>query len=96
MFGVVACIDNGVRSASCVTTGPATLLKMTERDFDQLFASGHRFAFQMVDLVSRQLVRHLRDANQMLPLPGRPPGPARVAAPVTQTPRPPQHLKTST
>lgn len=82
MFGVVACIDNGLRSASCVTTGPATLLKMTDRDFDSLFASGHRFAFQMVDLVARQLVLHLRDANQMLPAPGRPPGQAVTAKPV--------------
>lgn len=84
MFGVVACIDDGARSASCVTTGPATLLRMSERDFDQLFASGHRFAFQMVDLVARQLVQHLRDANRMLPLPGRAAGTAGLAQPVPQ------------
>ncbi|MFO0598568.1 MAG: cyclic nucleotide-binding domain-containing protein [Myxococcaceae bacterium] len=82
MFGVVACIDAGVRSASCVATGPAVLLKMSDRDFDQLFASGHRFAFQMVDLLARQLVQHLRDANMMLPLPGRQSGIAKVARPV--------------
>jgi CRP-like cAMP-binding protein len=82
MFGVVACIDDGVRSASCVTTGPATLFRMTERDFDALFASGHRFAFQMVDLVARQLVQHLRGANQMLPAPGKPAGTAVTARPV--------------
>lgn len=82
MFGVVACIDNGARSASCVTTGPATLFRMTERDFDTLFASGHRFAFQMVDLVARQLVQHLREANQMLPAPGKPAGTAATARPV--------------
>jgi CRP-like cAMP-binding protein len=84
MFGVVACIDDGPRSASCVTTGPATLFKMAERDFDQLFASGHRFAYQMVDLVARQLVQHLRDANQMLPLPGRPAGTASLTRPVPE------------
>jgi CRP-like cAMP-binding protein len=77
MFGVVACIDNGPRSASCVTTGPARLFRMSERDFDNLFASGHRFAYQMVDLVARQLVQHVREANQMLPLPGKPSGRAR-------------------
>lgn len=82
MFGVVACIDAGVRSASCIATGPAVLFKMTDRDFDQLFASGHRFAFQMVDLLARQLVQHLRDANLMLPLPGRSSGIARVTKPV--------------
>lgn len=84
MFGVVACIDAGVRSASCVATGPALLLKMSDRDFDQLFSSGHRFAYQMVDLLARQLVQHLREANQMLPLPGRPSGVAKVSKPVEQ------------
>jgi CRP-like cAMP-binding protein len=82
MFGVVACLDDGVRSASCVTTGPATLLKMAERDFDQLFASGHRFAFQMVDLVARQLVLHLREANHLLPLPGKRAGTAGLSRPM--------------
>lgn len=72
MFGLVACIDDGLRSASCLTTGPATLLYMSDRDFDALFASGHRFAYQMVDLVARQLVQHVRDANQLLPSPGQP------------------------
>lgn len=92
MFGVVACVDDGVRSASCVTSGPATLLRMSERDFDTLFASGHRFAFQMVDLVARQLVQHLRDANQMLPAPGRAAGPAPTAKAVTgMLPSAPSH-----
>lgn len=82
MFGVVACIDSGVRSASCVATGPATLLKMSDRDFDQLFSAGHRFAFQIVDLIARQLVQHVREANMMLPLPGRQSGIAKVSRPV--------------
>lgn len=85
MFGVVACIDAGRRSASCLTSGPALLLKMTERDFDQLFAAGHRFAFQMVDLLARQLVQHVREANQMLPTPGsRDSGVAKLSKPVEQ------------
>ncbi len=83
MFGIVACIDDGVRSASCVTTGPARLLRMSNRDFDQLFESGHRFAYQLVDLITRQLVQHVRDANQMLPRPGRVAGQARMAAPLS-------------
>ena len=82
MFGQVACVDNGPRSASCVTAGPATLLRMAERDFDQLFASGHRFAFQMVDLVARQLARHVREANHLLPVPGRGSRRAGVSSPV--------------
>jgi CRP-like cAMP-binding protein len=78
MFGLVSAIDSGRRSASCVTTGPARLLKLADKDFDALFASGHRFAFQIVDLVARQLVFHLRQANAMLAPPGRAAGTAGV------------------
>ncbi|MBL8954518.1 MAG: cyclic nucleotide-binding domain-containing protein [Myxococcaceae bacterium] len=81
MFGVVSAIDQGTRSASCVTTGPAKLLKLGERDFDALFASGHRFAFQIVDLAARQLTFHLRQANALLSLPGK--------APAAKAPPPP-------
>jgi CRP-like cAMP-binding protein len=78
MFGIVACIDEGVRSASCVSTGPAKLFRMRRRDFDQLFDSGHRFAFQLVDLITRQLVQHVRDANTMIPRPGKAAGQAKT------------------
>jgi CRP-like cAMP-binding protein len=71
MFGQVSCIDHGRRSASCLSTGPAKLLHMSARDFESLFASGHRFAFQIIDLVARQLVQHVRAANALLPAPGR-------------------------
>lgn len=82
MFGIVACLDEGTRSASCVSTGPAKLLRMSDRDFDQLFESNHRFAFQLVDQITRQLVQHVRDANQMLPRPGKVAGTAKTASPL--------------
>lgn len=82
LFGLLAAVDSGKRSASCVTTGPAKLLKLADRDFDQLFNSGHRFAFQIVDLVARQLVGHLRQTNAMVPAVGRP----SVATPVPSAP----------
>ncbi len=82
MFGLVSTIDSGRRSAACVTTGPARLLKLGDADFDALFASGHRFAFQIVDLVARQLVSHLRNANTMLPMPGGPAGQTPTAHPI--------------
>lgn len=78
MFGMVAAIDQGRRSASAVTGGPARLLRLSDGDFDALFASGNRFAFQLVDLVARQLVEHLRSANSLL----RPPG-QQTSAPVS-------------
>ena len=82
MFGLVSAIDQGTRSASCVTTGPARLLKLGEKDFDALFVSGHRFAFQIVDLAARQLVFHLRQANALLSLPGK--AASSRAAPVSK------------
>jgi len=77
MFGMVAVIDSGGRSASCVTAGPARLLRLDDAEFDILFQTGNRFAYEMVDLVARQLVEHLRGANALLPPPGQ--GPARPA-----------------
>jgi CRP/FNR family transcriptional regulator, cyclic AMP receptor protein len=66
MFGLVSLIDQGRRSASCITEGPVRLLRLSKLDFEALFNSGNRFAFQIVDLASRQLVEHLRSADQLL------------------------------
>jgi len=82
VLGLVGMIDKGTRSASCVTTGPAKLLRLSRHEFELLFAAGNRFAFSMVDLVARQLVSHLRSANQMLPAqPPSSPSPAPRGAP---------------
>jgi CRP-like cAMP-binding protein len=66
MFGMVSVIDEGRRSATCIAEGPTQLLSLSKRDFDNLFLAGNRFAFQMVDLVSRQLVAQLRSTNQLV------------------------------
>lgn len=86
MFGLVSAIDQGPRSASCVTCGPARLLRLSDKDFDALFGSGHKFAFHLVELVSRQLVSHLRNANQLLPQKGGVPRPLEAVAPVASGP----------
>jgi CRP/FNR family transcriptional regulator, cyclic AMP receptor protein len=89
MFGIVGCIDEGRRSASCITLGAARLMRLKDSEFDQLFAAGNRFAFQMVDLVARQLVAHVRSANRLIPQPGRaaqPQAPAATARPATPPP----------
>jgi CRP-like cAMP-binding protein len=89
MFGMVAVIDKGGRSASCVTAGPARLFKLEQEEFDLLFQTGNRFAYTMVDMVARQLVEHIRGANAMLPPPGQ--GPARpIRRPVDPRPKQPQ------
>jgi CRP-like cAMP-binding protein len=77
MLGLVALIDKGTRSASAVTTGPARLLRLSRREFELLFAAGNRFTFLMLDLVARQLVSHLRNANEML---ASEPAPAKKAS----------------
>jgi len=66
MFGMVSVIDEGRRSATCAALSAVRLLRLSKPDFDHLFMAGNRFAFQMVDLVSRQLVGQLRSANQLI------------------------------
>lgn len=94
MFGLVACLDEGPRSASAATVGPARLLRLTDKDFDALFARGNRFAFQLVDIVCRQLSARLRDTNTLLPTaapfseaaPRPPPRPAAAPPPASTEP----------
>lgn len=73
MFGLVAAIDGGRRSASCVTESAARFLRLSQPDFDALFSAGNRFAFQIVDLAAKQLVEHLRHTNALIAQ-GPPPG----------------------
>lgn len=63
LFGLVSAIDGGSRSASCVALTDVRVWRLEDRDFDWLFQSGNRFAFQIVDIVARQLVAQLRQAN---------------------------------
>jgi CRP/FNR family transcriptional regulator, cyclic AMP receptor protein len=69
VFGMVALIDGGPRSATCVTEGPTRLLRLGRGDFDNLFSSGNRFAFQLVEGMARQLVKNLRAADLLLSSP---------------------------
>jgi len=69
VFGMVALIDGGPRSATCVTDGPTRLLRLGRTDFDTLFSSGNRFAFQLVEGMARQLVKNLRAADLLLSSP---------------------------
>lgn len=67
MFGMVALIDGSGRAATCSTAGPTRLLRLGAAEFEALFAAGHRFSHEIVNLVARQLVAHLRVANTLLP-----------------------------
>lgn len=68
-FGMVALMDGGPRSASCVTEGPTRLLRLGRADFENLFSLGNRFAFQLVEGMARQLVKNLRAADLLLARP---------------------------
>jgi CRP-like cAMP-binding protein len=68
-FGMVALMDGGPRSATCVTEGATRLLRLGRADFETLFSSGNRFAFQLVEGMARQLVKNLRAADLLLARP---------------------------
>lgn len=91
MFGIVAAIDGGARSASVIANGKTKMLRLADADFDSLFATGNRFAFTLVDMVARQLVQHLRSMNAMVQAPGGPrmtPGAVPVVSAVPSAPVP--------
>jgi CRP-like cAMP-binding protein len=69
VFGMVALMDGGPRSATCVSEGPTRLLRLARSDFESLFSSGNRFAFQLVEGMARQLVKNLRTADLLLARP---------------------------
>ncbi|MFL5321896.1 MAG: cyclic nucleotide-binding domain-containing protein [Myxococcaceae bacterium] len=95
MFGIVAAIDGGARSASAITNGPVRMLRLADADFDSLFATGNRFAFHLVDLVARQLVDHIRNVNQLMRVPGTGSRPAVVSPTVAPAAAPAPSPKTS-
>jgi len=63
IFGEVALLDGGPRSATCVAGGDGAIIALLSRDdFTLLFEAGNPFAFSMVRLVTRQLTRRMRHA----------------------------------
>jgi CRP-like cAMP-binding protein len=66
LFGQVALIDGGRRSAACSSVGQTTVLGLARNEFDLLFGSGSTFAFKFLDVLTRILVGQLRNANNRL------------------------------
>jgi CRP-like cAMP-binding protein len=79
VFGMVALMDGGPRSATCVTEGPTRLLRLARPDFEALFSSANRFAFQLVEGMARQLVKNLRTADLLLARPEVTPPPRAIS-----------------
>ncbi len=67
MFGEVALLDHGRRSASCVA-GPhgCVLAELRSSEFDMIFSAGNSFAYKLLDMIAVQVVRNLRSASAQL------------------------------
>lgn len=68
VFGHVALIDAGPRSASCVARARTLVLRLDRQDFDTLFSSGSRFALRFQYAIAQVAARQLREANRRLNL----------------------------
>lgn len=63
IFGEVALLDGGLRSATCVAGDEGAVVALLSRaDFTLLFEAGSPFAFSMVRLIARQLARRMQNA----------------------------------
>ena len=63
IFGELALLDGGGRSASCRISSPQARLGIFSRsDFDLVFNSGNPFAYSLLDLISGRLVDRVRGA----------------------------------
>lgn len=63
LFGQVALVDDGVRSATCIARGPTELLRLHRDDFDALYQSGSQFAYRFQAVIALAAVQQLRIAN---------------------------------
>lgn len=66
VFGHVALIDAGPRSATCRARTQLILLRLDRQDFDTLFSSGSRFALRFQYAVAQVAARQLREADRRL------------------------------
>ncbi|MEE2757358.1 MAG: cyclic nucleotide-binding domain-containing protein [Myxococcota bacterium] len=63
MFGEIALVDGGLRSANCrAATGGAELCLLGRNEFDQIFNANNAFAFKLLDLIGERVVENVRRA----------------------------------
>jgi CRP-like cAMP-binding protein len=63
MFGEIALVDGGLRSANCrASAGGAELCLLGRHEFDQIFNAGSPFAFKLMDLIGERVVERVRKA----------------------------------
>jgi CRP/FNR family transcriptional regulator, cyclic AMP receptor protein len=89
LFGHLALVDTGPRTATCVAATTTRLLVLERDDFDTLFSNNTRFAFKFQDVIARTAAQQLRLANERLTMiigqaPVRHGGAGRSAAEIEQ------------
>ncbi len=67
LFGEVALIDGGLRSATCrATIDGAELVSLGRAEFDQVFNAGNAFAYKLMDLIGERVIERVRTAADEL------------------------------
>ena len=66
LFGLLALIDEGPRSASCTAMGEVIVASLPRRRFEQLYNSQAAAAYTFQYMIARQLVRDVRATNEAL------------------------------
>lgn len=66
IFGLVALIDHGVRTATCVAEGPVRTASLPRTAFELLFKGDARIGYHFQKLIARQMVHDIRIATASL------------------------------
>ncbi|MEE2786392.1 MAG: cyclic nucleotide-binding domain-containing protein [Myxococcota bacterium] len=63
LFGEIALVDGGLRSATCQAGSDGVELAILGRtEFEQIFNAGNSFAFKLLDIVGDRVVERVRKA----------------------------------
>ena len=63
LFGEIALVDGGLRSASCrASMSGVKLAGLGRAEFDQIFNAGSPFAYKLMDLIGERVVTRVRSA----------------------------------
>lgn len=66
LVGLISAIDGGTHIATGLVEADSRVWRLADPDFDWLFAAGNRVAYQLVEMVTRQLAAQLRRVNATL------------------------------
>ena len=66
IFGLLALLDYGTRSATCTGVGPTTVASLPRSAFTLLYKGDANFMYRFQYIVARQLVKDARTLNDVL------------------------------